>query len=94
MDYRKPMAWALACCCMAVHGQSQVLNPPQPKLPGEATDGHFQFEGASHLPLRAANFGQSVVRAIAREHKMTGGPVVQYRSPDADCKFERHARCP
>lgn len=95
MEYRKQVAWALASCCMALHAQSPApLHPPPPRLPGDATDGHFHFDGARHLSPRAANFGQGVVRAIAREHKMTGGPVVQYHSPDADCKFERHARCP
>lgn len=95
MDSRKLIAWTVAFVCMGAHAQTTVdLHPHHPPLPGSTQAGHFHFDGARRGSQWARNFGQSVARAVAHEHKMTGGALVQYDAPDRTCKFDRDPSCP
>jgi hypothetical protein len=94
MDSRKLVAWMFTLACMAAHAQTTVdMHALPPPLPGSAQAGHFHFQ-AKRTPDWTRNLGKGIARSMAYRHKMTGGPLVQYASPDRTCKFARDRSCP
>ena len=95
MDCRKLIAWTLGFACMVCHAQTMVdLHPQHHPLPGGTRAGHFHFDDSRHGSHWARNFGQGVAHAVAQQHKMTGGALVRYDSPDPRCKYDRDLSCP